>query len=75
MKGIKAVCDGRTTACDLVDANGSRQPMFVSRHDRHARESGVSSASWPVGLISAAAVAASPAFAGAALGDNVIRLT
>jgi hypothetical protein len=60
----------------------SGQPMMlscctgvVSRHDRHARESGVSSASRPVGLIAAAAVAGSPAFAGAALGDNVIRLT
>jgi hypothetical protein len=35
----------------------------------------VSSAPWSVGLIAVAAAAASPAFAGAALGDNVIRLT
>ena len=82
MKGIKAVCDGGTTACDLVDANGSRSAddAFVlypaSCSDMTVMPAkAVSSAPWSVGLIAVAAAAASPAFAGAAPGDNVIRLT
>src|SRR6266702_5997336 len=68
--GNKSVCDGRTTACDLVGANGSRSadnafahvPGFASRHDRHTPRKRVFSAPRPVGSIAAAA--ASPAYAG-----------
>jgi hypothetical protein len=30
-EGNKSICDGRTTACDLVGVNGSGQPMMLSR--------------------------------------------